>query len=121
MWFTPSVRVQREKDWPGFQPGSSNGLAGFRPHPYAIQFDLPAAPRGLYTLKIGLLVESPRMPRLQVEVNGHRALYFQHPMLDYSGGDTLNAFLPNYSTDTIAAELPTQFLRQGSNELVYGQ
>ena len=34
--------------WPAFQPGSSNGSAGFRPHPYTIQFDLPEAPQGLY-------------------------------------------------------------------------
>ena len=45
--------------WPRFQPGSSNGLAGFRPHPYAIQFDLPSTPHGVYTLKVALLVERP--------------------------------------------------------------
>ena len=111
-------KSQAETDWPGFQPGSSNGKAGYRPHPYAIQFDLPSAPRGLYTLKVALLVESPRVPRLEVAINGHRALYFQHPVLDYSGGDVTNVFLPNYSADTITAELPTNFLRQGTNELV---
>jgi hypothetical protein len=107
-----------EIDWPAFQPGSSNGKAGYRRHPYAIQFDLPSIPRGLYTLKVALLVESPRVPRLEVAINGHRALYFQHPVLDYSGGDVSSVFLPNYSADTITAELPTKFLRQGTNELV---
>ena len=81
-------------DWPAFQPGSSNGRAGFRPHPYTIQFDLPGAPRGLYTLKVALLVETPRVSRLQVEINGHRALLFQHPALDYAGGDVSSVFLP---------------------------
>ncbi len=107
-----------DKDWPASQPGSSNGMAGYRPHPYAIQFDLPSSPRGLYTLKVALLVESPRVPRLEVAINGHRALYFQHPVLDYSGGDLSSVFLPNYSVDTITAELPTNLLRQGTNELV---
>jgi hypothetical protein len=111
-------KSKAETDWPAFQPGSSNGQAGYRPHPYAIQFDLPSTPRGLYTLKVALLVESPRVPRLEVEINGHRALYFQHPVLDYSGGDVSSVFLPNYSADTIIAELPTNFLRQGTNELV---
>ncbi len=111
-------KSKAETDWPAMQAGSSIGQAGFRPHPYAIKFDLPSAPRGLYTLKVGLLVESPRVSRLEVEINGHRALYFQHPLLDYSGGDTVSVFLPNYSYNTITAELPTQFLRQGSNELV---
>ncbi len=63
-------------------------------------------------------MESPRVPRLEVAINGHRALYFQHPVLDYSGGDVNNVFEPNYSADTITAELPTNFLRQGTNELV---
>jgi hypothetical protein len=109
---------QAETDWPAFQPGSSNGTAGYRPHPYAIQFDLPSSPRGLYTLKVSLLVESPRVLRLELAINGHRALYYQHPVLDYSGGDVSSVFLPNYSADTITAELPTNFLRQGTNELV---
>ena len=111
-------KSRAETDWPGFQPGSSNGKAGFRPHPYAIQFDLSSAPKGLFTLKVGLLVESPRVPRLEVAINGHRALYFQHPVVDYAGGDTVAAFLPNYSYNIVTAELPTQFLRQGGNELV---
>jgi len=111
-------KSKAESDWPGFQPGSSNGKAGYRPHPYAIQFDLPSRPQGLYTLKVALLVESPRVARLEVEINGHRALYFQHPVLDYSAGDVSSVFLPNYSADTITVELPTNFLRQGTNELV---
>ncbi|MDR3674456.1 MAG: polysaccharide lyase family protein [Acidobacteriota bacterium] len=112
-------KSKEENDWPNFQPGSSNGIAGHRPHPYTIQFDLPSIPRGLYTLKVALLVERPRVPRLEVAINGHRGLYFQHPVLDYSGGDVNGAFMPGYSADTITAELPTAFLRQGKNELTF--
>ena len=105
-------------DWPAYQPGSSNGNAGFRPHPYTIQFDLPQAPQGLYTLRVALLVETPRVPRLQVEINGHRALLFQHPILNYAGGDPCSVFQPAYSADTVAVDLPTNFLKEGTNELV---
>ena len=105
-------------DWPAFQPGSANGMAEFRPHPYTIQFDLPETPRGLYTLKVALLVETPRVPRLQVEINAYRALLFQHPTLNYAGGDVTSVFLPAYSADTIAVDLPTNFLKKGTNELV---
>ena len=105
-------------DWPAFQPGSSNGRAGFRPHPYAIQFDLPEAPQGLFTLKVALLVETPRLSRLQVEINGFRALLFQHPTLNYAGGDVSSVFEPAYSADTIAVDLPTGSLKEGTNELV---
>jgi len=72
-------------DWPAFQPGSANGAAGFRLHPYVVQFELPEAPQGLYTLKVALLVETPRVSRLQIEINGHRAMLFQHPTLNYAG------------------------------------
>ena len=105
-------------DWPAFQPGSANGQAGFRPHPFTIQFDLPEAPSGLYTLKVAMLVETPRVSRLQVEINGHRGLLFQHPTLDYNGGDVSSVFEPAYSADTIEVDLPTDYLKQGTNELV---
>ena len=104
-------------DWPAFQPGSANGGADFRPHPYTIQFDLSEAPRGLYTLKVALLVETPRVPRLQVDINGHRALLYQHPTLNYAAGDSNSVFLPAYSAGTIAVDLPTNFLKKGTNEL----
>ena len=105
-------------DWPAFQPGSANGRAEFRPHPYTIQFDLSEAPRGLYTLKVALLVETPRVPRLQVDINGHRALLYQHPTLNYAAGDMVSVFFPEYSADTITLDLPTSFLKKGTNELV---
>jgi hypothetical protein len=112
------VGKSQAADWSAFQPGSSNGGAGFRAHPYAVQFDLPSAPRGVYTLKVALLIEVPRIPRLEVAINGHKGLYFLHPSLDYTGGDVPSAFLPNYSAATITAELPTPYLRQGANQLV---
>ena len=30
-------------DWYAYQPGSANGKAGFRPHPFTVKFDLPNA------------------------------------------------------------------------------
>jgi len=107
-----------DTDWPAFQPGSANGTADSRPHHYTIQFGLPEAPRGLYTLKVALLIETPRVPQLQVEINGHRALSCQHPRLNYAAGDSDYIGLPAYSADTISIEIPTSFLKNGTNELV---
>lgn len=112
------IGKSQTKDWPRYQLASPSGGAGSRSHPYAIRFDLPSNPNGLYTLKVGLLVKTPRTPQLQVAINGHRALYFQHPVLDYDRGDDEGFYLPNYSVDTITAELPTKFLHSGTNELV---
>ena len=105
-------------DWYAYQPGTSNGKAGFRAHPFTIQFDLPEKPKGLFTLKISLLHYSPRLPRLEVNVNGHDGLFYQHPILNYSQGDIANLFLPQYSKATITCDLPTGFLRLGANKLV---
>jgi hypothetical protein len=106
------------KDWYAYQPGSGNGMAGFRPHPFTVKFDLPNAPKGVFSLKAGLLAYMARLPRLQIEMNGHRGLFYLHPKLNYAGGDTNSVFIPIYSYGTIVAEFPAQFLVKGTNSLV---
>jgi hypothetical protein len=106
------------KDWYAFQPGSGNGKAGFRPHPFTVKFDLPDAPKGVFSLKVGLLVYMARLPRMQLELNGHRGLFYLHPKLTYTGGDKNSVFIPIYSYGTIDAEFPAQFLVKGTNSLV---
>jgi hypothetical protein len=66
-------------DWYAYQPGSANGKAGFRPHPFTVKFDLPNVPKGVFSLKAGLLAYMARLPRLQIEMNGHRGLFYLHP------------------------------------------
>ena len=106
------------KDWYAYQPGSGNGKAGFRAHPFTVKFDLASAPQGVFSLKVGLLAYMARTPRLQVEMNGHRGWFYLHPKLNYAGGDTNSVFIPIYSYGTIAAEFPSQFLVKGTNMLV---
>ena len=106
------------RDWYAFQPGSGNGMAGFHPHPFTIRFDLSSAPQGVFSLKVGLLAYTARTPRLQIEINGHRGLFYLHPKLNYAGGDTNSVFIPIYSYAMIAAEFPPQFLVRGANTLV---
>jgi hypothetical protein len=106
------------KDWYAFQPGSSNGKAGFRSHPFTVKFDLATVPKGVFSLKVGLLAYMARLPRLQIEMNGHRGLFYLHPKLNYAGGDTNSVFVPIYSYGAIVAEFPAQFLAEGTNSLV---
>lgn len=61
-----------DKGWYAFQPGTANAGAGARPHPVTIRFDMKGAPRGLYTLKVGMLARSWWLSILQVDLNGHR-------------------------------------------------
>src|SRR5579872_907790 len=105
------------RDWPAYQPGSANGHAGYRPHPFTIEFTLPQIPSGSYVLKAAVLVDTPRVPRLQAEINGYRGWIYSHPKLNYRAGDpTGNS--PTYTSETLTLELPTLFLHQGTNKLV---
>jgi len=73
-----------ETDWPAYQEGAEVERPGSHAHPYTIQFNLPKQPSGVYTLKAGLLSETARVARLQVEINGHRGIFYQRPMLSYT-------------------------------------
>jgi hypothetical protein len=107
-----------ETDWPAYQEGETLGKPGSHPHPYTIQFTLDQVAQGVYTLKVGLLSETARVAELQVEINGHAGLFYQHPKLNYSGGDRDMVTLPIAAADTIVFDLPTQFLQKGTNKLV---
>ncbi len=99
------------EDWYAFQPGTANAGAGARPHPVTIQFDLKGSPKGLYTLKVGVLVQSRRLSILQVDLNGHRGWVYQRPRWHDAIGD-------KYYKDSATVQLPTRDLRAGVNNLV---
>src|SRR4051812_47632282 len=62
------------KDWPGRQ---GVGI------PYRVLFPLSAI-EGPHFLKIGILIDRPRVPSLRIEVNGHAGSFYLHPKLSYS-------------------------------------
>jgi alpha-mannosidase len=99
------------EDWPAFQPGSANGAAGHHPFPYTIRFDLPRPSRGLYTLRIGMLVQTKRLSTLKFDLNGHRGWAYQRPVwIDVPGR--------KHWSDLIQVALPNSFLTAGTNKLV---
>src|SRR6266481_8366902 len=114
-------RVGKSKDgedWPRFQPGPANGMAGGRAHPFTISFTLPGKPAGVYRLTVGILYETPRLSHLQLEVNGHSGNFYFHPRLDYAAGDWEGTFVPQTSTDTKVIAIPDEWLRAGENRFV---
>ncbi|MBZ5561506.1 MAG: hypothetical protein LAP13_03705 [Acidobacteriia bacterium] len=106
------------KNWLAFQPGTSNGKAGHRAHPFTIEFTLAGQPRGVYTFTAALLAYSPRIPRLDVSINGHHGWFYQHPELNYDAGDLGSVFCPRYSTAMITFDFPAVFLNEGENQIV---
>lgn len=104
-------RSTPRNDWPAFQPGSANGPAGHHPYPYIIQFDLPHPIRGLYRLKIGMLVQTKRLSTIQIGLNGHRGWAYQRPeWVDVPGR--------KHWSDLVQVVLPSSLLVAGENKLV---
>jgi len=105
-------------DWSGFQPGSANGMAGGREHPFTVFFPLDQRPRGIYTLTVAVLPYMPRRPNLRIEINGKRGMLYLRPRLSYDMGNFPVAFIPQYSYQRLRIEIPTPYFKQGQNKLV---
>ena len=112
------VGRSEEKDWPGFHPGSANGVAGGREHPYTVVFSLKSPPRGTFTLKISTLHRTPRRPRLRVEINGRWGNFFFRPWLTYEFENPGDSSTPHSSFDSMDVALPAGYFRMGENRLV---
>jgi alpha-mannosidase len=109
-------KSRSDRDWPAFQPGSGNEQAGRRPHPYAIRFNLPNPPQGLYTLKIDFVLNNGvDLSALQIEINGRRGWAHPHPVWSKPWD---NDVAQRYWTANVEIELPSAALKQGDNDLV---
>ena len=86
------------QDWPRWQRTGSA---------YEIQFNLDAAPQGVYLLKISLLTGYTRTPDMQVEINGHKGIYYVRSKPIYTANQGL-----------LTIELPTEYMAKGGNSLV---
>jgi hypothetical protein len=90
------------QDWPGEQRSGSL---------YEIHFDLNAAPRGVYFLKVSALTSYPRTPTLQIEINGHKGHYYLHPKAIYLADQRFR------DADLLTIDLPSGYLKQSANLL----
>ena len=90
------------QDWPGEQNTGSN---------YEIRFDLDAAPRGVYFLKVSALTSFPRTPAIQIQINGHKGIYYLHPKPIYLADQSFRA------ADVVTIEIPANYLNKSANDL----
>ncbi|MDQ2840615.1 MAG: polysaccharide lyase family protein [Acidobacteriota bacterium] len=95
------------KDWPGRQDTGE---------PYRIVFSLDSV-TGTYVLKVGALIDQPRVPALRLNLNGHSGTFYLHPKLSYSRSDFSYAFDPHEAQSTLEIEIPTAFLKTGENSI----
>src|ERR1017187_4444543 len=56
--------------WPARQAGSGNLKAGTRAHARVVRFALKEPPSGVYTLHVAAMVGNPRVPHLELDLNG---------------------------------------------------
>jgi alpha-mannosidase len=112
------VGQSSDKEWYRFQPGPANGIAGGRLHPFTVKFVLNDAPRGVYSLKLAILYETPRLSFLKLDVNGHSGFFYFHPKLDFRAGDWEGTFVPQTSIDEKTISIPAAWLRKGENTFV---
>ncbi|HEY6189539.1 MAG TPA: glycoside hydrolase family 38 C-terminal domain-containing protein [Pyrinomonadaceae bacterium] len=109
------VNKSQPKEWPGAQqavlPGKAQAAA-----PRRIQFELADAPQGIYRLRLGLIMHTPRAPAIELDVNGHRGLFHQ-PLEEYREGNMEASIFPQYSIGAINIDIPGAFLRRGVNEI----
>jgi alpha-mannosidase len=112
------VGTSRDEDWPRFQPGPANGMAGGRLHPFTILFQMNEPPRGVYHFKIAIIYETPRLSFLKVNLNGHGGAFYFHPKLTYASGDWEETFVPQTSTDNKVIDVPAKWLQTGENRIV---
>src|SRR2546421_2497806 len=106
--------ANRPKDWGATQQaviaGKTDASAA-----RIIRFRLNEAPRGAYRLRLGLILNSPRVPVVQVEVNGHRGWFYQRIERDFAEGNLEANIFPQYAVGSLNADVPADFLRQGEN------
>jgi alpha-mannosidase len=110
------VSQSQPKEWAASQqavvPEKIGGAAARR-----IQFELQDAPLGVYRLKLGLIMFTPRVPVVELNVNGHRGRFYQRPEVDYQEGNLEGAILPQYGIGSLTMNIPAAFLKQGRNEV----
>ncbi|MFL6211284.1 MAG: polysaccharide lyase family protein [Pyrinomonadaceae bacterium] len=110
------VGTNQAQDWPGVQPAVAVARAGEASAARRIRFELPAAPEERYTLRLGLIMKTARLPVVQLDVNGQRGWFYQR-LETYREGNDEPSILPQYANGTLTAEIPAGYLRQGTNEI----
>jgi hypothetical protein len=110
-------RGDEEHLWPKFHPGSANEAMGARPYSYTLVFNLSEPPRGSFYLDLSLLFRHPRVPLLQVEINGRRGIYYLSPKVSFELGDESDAFNPIHAEEQRRIPLPARSFHAGENRL----
>lgn len=91
-----------QKEWPSEERTGAT---------YEVHFVTDAAPRGVFSLKVRRMLSFRNNAALQVDINGHKGIFYPRPNPHYAGNRA------NPYTTTIA--IPARYMREGANTLVF--
>ena len=105
--------------WPLYHPSEADPDAGYRARPYRIEFKLEHDPAGAYELRVHYLEIAPRLPHLEIRINGTTGRAFLRPHPSTSGEIRLHAGLHTtiYAEGVMEVVIPATLLRRGINTL----
>ena len=103
------------RQWPASQAGSLNAHSGPQSHARTIRFRLAAPASGAYVLDLAILAGNPRLPRLELELNGARGTAYLDRHLSYHAEGRADSPICAEARERIP--IPASALRQGDNEL----
>lgn len=112
--------LDEEEKWPLFHANEADPDAGYRLHPHTINFTLEEEPTGNYELRIDYLMISPRLPYLEVKVNGVSGNAYLLPHPSTSGEIKIAAGLHTsiYSEGSLKVVVPAEYMKKGQNTIV---
>jgi hypothetical protein len=102
-------------NWPAHQAGSGNVKEGSKAHARVVRFALPEPPSGVYTLVLAALVGNPRVPHLELDLNGTPGSAYLDRRLTYFAEGRQDSPINGEARARIA--VPAALLRTGQNEL----
>jgi alpha-mannosidase len=103
------------RNWPASQAGSLNARSGPQTHARTIRFRMSEAPGGSYALDLAIMAGNPRLPRLELELNGAQATAYIDRRLSYHAEGRADSPICAEARERIP--IPASALRQGDNEL----
>ena len=101
--------------WPAMQAGSQNTRDRAQAAPRTIRFRLAGAPHGSYTLDLAVMLGYPRVPYLQLELNGTAGLVYLNRQLSYHAEGRMDSPVCGEARERIP--IPADLLKAGENEL----
>ncbi len=103
------------RNWPASQAGTLNASAGPQSHSRAIQFRLDEAPQGTFALDLAVMAGNPRVPRLELDLNGAPRVGLSRPPAELSRRRTRR--FADQRRSPGAHSRSRRALRQGGNVL----